>query len=116
MICPLPLPLETRKYSIMSKCFFTLADLFELRIADHEISGNECHLNNSFPFLVFLFSGLWRRVEIFSFFAVSLCPFKSFYEFIFIKNLLVQPAVEFTHINILVPHSEIFLEKILAYN
>src|ERR1035437_929547 len=115
MIGPLPLTLKTRKYCIMSKRLFTKAQFFEFWISDHQITCNECHFNNNFPFFILLFSGLWSRVKIFPLFAVFLCPFKCFYKFHFIKNLLSQPPVEFTHINILISHSKKFLEKIFTY-
>ena len=88
-VCPLSLSLESGCNRIVSNCFF-FASFRKVFISIHQVFDDNCHLNNEFELLCFLFFAHLQfvRILIESDDTFFFCPCKSFLEFCFIVDSL----------------------------
>ena len=98
---------------MMTLRFLLKAQLGQARIADHQIARDQRHFDDRFPFPILALAGRlqMRRVVVRPFLAVVFHPVQRPLVFLGVKNLLFDPARKFAHVNVFVPHAQIFLEK-----
>ncbi len=100
----------------MPQRFLAVAHLCKLRIANHEVAGDEAHLDAGFPVLVLLFPGplCVRRVGIVALFTVGFHPGGCALELVLIVDAELHPANELAHVDVLVAHAEVVLVEALG--
>ena len=118
MVVPVALSLKARQYRIMPKRFLVQLLALEVRITNHKITDNDCHLNTGLPHLILALPTmlLLRRIIIRPFLTVRLDPLKSAPVFSVRENLFLKPPRDFGHIHILVSHTQIFLKEVRITN
>ena len=96
----------------MALCFLAEALLGQLRISDHEVTGDEGGLDRDFPFLVELLATAFLAggVPILAFGAIRFHPLEGLFQL----SLVVDPALdatnEFRHVHGLDAHAEPFFK------
>ncbi|MNI66944.1 hypothetical protein D3C73_1225420 [compost metagenome] len=114
----MPLSLEAADQRIVPVRLLRKAQLSQLRIADHEIAGNQRHFYASLPLLrLFIIANLqMRRVIIRSGPAILLDPRERLRILLLVINPFLEPADKFRHIHVLIAHAQILLEELLVYD
>ena len=113
VVGPLALALKPSADGVMALRFLAEALLGQLRISDHEVTGDEGGLDRDFPFLVELLATAFLAggVPIFAFGAICFHPFEGFFQL----GLIVDPALdatnEFRHVHGLDAHAEPFFKQ-----
>jgi len=118
VIRPLALALETGSDGVVALRFLAKTHRGELGIADHEVAGDDRHLDGFLPFAVELFTRAFGlgRVVIFALRTILLHPRERLRIFGLIENALVHAAEKFRHVNRLDAHSQIILEERLVHD
>ena len=113
VVGPLPLALESGGDGVVALGLLAESLLGQLRIADHQVAGDDRHLGDIFPHLLLLFRRLARFavVDILILAAVRLDPGERLLIFRLVVDLLVDPADDFAHIDRFAAHVEVFLEE-----
>ena len=113
MIGPLSLSLEPADDRVVPERLFAVPDSSEARIACHQVSGDQGHLDNSFPISILLRPALLklRGIVILPLFTVRLYPRHRFRKLLRVVYCVVHSSSELTHINRLYAHSEVTLKK-----
>ena len=112
VVGPLALALEPSADGVMALCFFTEALLGQLRISDHEVTGDEGGLDRDFPFLVELLAAAFLAggVPILTFGAIRFHPFECFFQLRLVVDPTLDAANEFRHVHGLDAHAEPFFK------
>ena len=115
MVIPVALTLEARQDRVMSQGFLSKALPPEFAAADHKVPDNDGHLDAGLPDFVLapatvLFCG---GIVVGSLHAISPGPFQSTPILGAGVDPLLKTADQLGHIHVFVPHSQVFLEKIL---
>ena len=114
VVGPLSLALEAGRDGMVSLGLLTEAHLGELRIADHEVAGDEGHLDRDLPLGVEALAGTLglRAVPILALATVRLHPGECLGELDFVVNPPVDAPDELGHVHRLAAHPEPVLEEV----
>ena len=108
MISPLPLPLKSGSNCMVPKCLFPMTRFSQLRIAHHQIPGNQGHLYGVLPLLIQIFPASLGilGIVIFALLTMFFHPGEGTLIFFLIENPFVHPADKLGHIDCFHPHTQ----------
>jgi hypothetical protein len=115
---PLPLALEAAGDGVVALGLLAEAHLLERRVADHQVAGDQRHLDRLLPLAVELLAAALggRRVEVLALGAVLLHPGQRLLVLGLVIDALVHAADELRHVDGLDAHAEVFLEERLVHD
>ena len=116
VVCPLALALESGGDGVAAMGFFAVAEGLEFGVADHQVAGDQGHLDRACPVLVFFGAAalLAGGIVVLAFWAVGAHPAVGVFELFRVIDAAFHAAHELDHVDRLDAQAEPAFQEIVV--